>query len=326
MRSALNWGKKWWSPFSTSSNRMTSEGHELEKRLEELKTQNKALKAENKRLRSVTGPRVTYRQAVVLLLLISAAAAGGVFLYPDSRDILIGIAGIGAFGATLLGMLIQEWLLSASVCRTIFDTLWENETQIASRLGVAEASRYVPTDQEDLGVQLYLSRSIDDPIPASESLGSTVVSINNSYGLSLEPTGNELLALLERTNGELPEDVQVAALMLQEAIVDLFELAIGAEVLEIELSDNSENRLRFRVAGSVLGDAARLDHPIRSLIGVALAQVANKPIESEAWTEDNGNTVYVFSWENNASKRPAEVSRLKANEEVSNLIDNGHPR
>lgn len=306
------------SEFSTRSDGVPAEESDLGDRIEALEERNRELETENERLRSVTGPRVTYRRAVVLLLLIAAAAAVGTVLYPDSRDVLIGIAATGAFGAVLLGMLVQEWLLSASVGRAIYDTLYENETRIASRLGVAETSRYVPTDDESLGVRLYLSRSLDDPIPRPEALASTVVHVDDHYALLLEPTGSEFVDLLERTDGELPEDVQAATVVLREAVVDLFELAIGAEVVDLALSEGSENRVRFRVAGSVLGDAARLDHPIRSLLGVALARVVDEPVESEAWTEDNGNSVFVFRW-NEAIGRSAEVSRPGANEEVSGV-------
>lgn len=310
------------SEFSTRSDGVSSGGNVPEDRIEALEERNRKLELENERLRSVTGPKVSYRRAVILLLLIATAAGGGTVLYPDSRDVLLGIAGTGAFGAVLLGMLVQEWLLSASVGRAIYDTLWENETRIASRLGVAETSRYVPTGDESLGVRLYLSRSLDDPIPSSEALASTVVTVDDHYALLLEPTGGEFVTLLERSNGDLPEDLQAATVVLREAVVDLFELAVGAEVVNLEVSDGSENRLRFRVAGSVLGDASRLDHPIRSLLGVALARIVDQPVESEAWTQDNGNTVFVFRW-NEASERSTEVSRLEENDDVSELVGAG---
>lgn len=284
------------------------ERSDLAERIEVLEERNRELRAENEQLRSVTGPRVTYRQAVILLTLLSAVAAVGAFLYPDARDVLLGLAGTGAFGAILLGMLVQEWFLSASVGRALYDTLQENETRIASRLGIAEASRYVPTDHESLGVRLYLSRSLDDPIPRSESLASTVITVDDHYALLLKPTGSELVNILAQTNGGLPENVQDAAVVLREAIVDLFELAIGTEIVDLEISEGTENRMRARVAGSVLGDAARLDHPIRSFLGVALVRIVDEPVESEAWTEDNGNTVLVYRWTESASGQEDEVS------------------
>lgn len=299
------------SEYNTGSKEAAPEGADsdpdFEERIVTLEEQNRELKAENERLRSFSGSHVTYRRGAVLFILISATAAGGTVLYPGSRDVLIGIAGTGAFAAVLLGMFVQEWLLSASVGRAIYDTLWRNETRLASRLGIDGASRYVPTDQESLGVRLYLSRS-DDPIPSSESLASTVIAVDDHYALLLEPTGNELIATFERANGELPDDLHSAVVVLRESIVDLFELAVGAEVVDLDVLDGSENRLRFRVAGSVLGDAARLDHPIRSLIGVALARIVDEPVESEAWTEDNGNTVLVYRWTESVSEQEGEVS------------------
>jgi hypothetical protein len=275
----------------------TIERDDLEERLEALEERNRELEVENERLRSVTGPKVSYRRAAILFILVSAVAAAGAFLYPDSRDVLIGVAGTGAFGAILLGMLVQEWLLSASVARALYETLWRNERQIASRLGVAETSRYVPTGSDSLGVRLYLSRSIEDPVPPAESLGSTVVTVDDHYTLLLEPTGSEFVGIFERTNGDLPGDVRNAAVVLREAVVEQFELAIGAEVVDLELTNGSgRNRLRVRVWGSVLGDAARLDHPIRSFFGVGLAEVVGEPVESEAWTEENDNSVLVFRW------------------------------
>ena len=278
------------STYSEEEDHPSTRVSELEKRISELE-------AENERLQRILRPRVTYRQAVVLLILVSAVAAVGAFLYPESRDVLIAIAGTGAFGAILLGMLVQEWLLSASVSRAIYDTLWQNETRIASRLGVTEMSRYVPTAEESLGVRLYLSQSLEDPLPPPASLNPPVVTVDDHYALFLEPTGREFVAIFERTNGDLPEDVRIASVALREAVTEQFELAIGAEVVDLEVSDGiGRSQMRVRVWGSVLGDAARLDHPIRSFLGVALAKIVGEPIESEAWTEDNGNTVLVFRW------------------------------
>jgi len=285
------------SEVSTAPAGEASGASEPEERIETLEARNRELERENARLRSVTGPLVTYRHGVVLFLLVSVGAAAGTFLYPGSRDVLIAVAGTGAFGAILLGMLVQEWFLSASVSRAIYDTLCENETRIASRLGVAETSRYVPTGRESLGVRLYLSRSLDDPIPPSDALGSTAVTVDGHYSLLLEPTGAEFVDLFERTNGALPEDVRAAAVALRESVVHQFELAIGAEVADLELpSGPGRNRLRVRVWGSVLGDPGRLDHPIRSFIGVGIARVVGGPVESETWLDDNENTVLVFRW------------------------------
>lgn len=314
------------SEYNMDANGAAPDGtdSDLEKRIEALEKKNRSLKAENEQLRSVAGSRLTYRRAAILFVLISATAAGGAVVYPDSRDVLIGIAGTGAFGAVLLGILVQEWLISASVGRAIYETLWQNERQLASRLGTDGVSRYLPPDEGSLGVRLYLSRSLDDPTPPSDSLASSVISVDDHYALLLEPTGNEFIAILERTNGDLPEDIQAATAVLKEAIVDLFELAVGAEVADLDLSEGSENRVRFRVAGSVLGDAARLDHPIRSIIGVALARIADEPVESEAWTEDNGVSVFVYQW-HDAREPPDEVSRLKENEDVSRLVKENEP-
>jgi len=292
---------------------------ESEERIAALEERNRELETENERLRSVTGPRVTYRRAAVLLLLIAAAAAGGTVVYPESRDVLIGIAGTGAFGAVLLGMLVQEWLLSAAVGRALYDTLWENESRIAARLGVEDTSRYVPSGRDSLGVRLYLSRSPDDPIPSPEALASTVVTVEDHYALVLKPTGSEFVDILERTSGDLPEDLQVAGVVLREAVVDLFELAVGVEFVDLDLSDGGENRMRARVAGSVIGDAARLDHPIRSFVGVALARIVDEPVESEAWTEENGNTVLVYRWETDGSEPGEDVQGVEAEEGASEL-------
>lgn len=282
---------------STDAGEATAGRSDLEKRIGALEERNRELRVENERLRSVTGPRVTYRQGAVLFTLVSAAAVAGTVLYPESRDVLIAVAGVGVFGAVLFGILVQEWLLSASISRALYDTLWRNERRIASRLRVDEASRYVPSGVDSIGVRLYLSRSFDDPIPSGASLDSTVLTVDDRYTLLLEPTGKELVDVFERTNGALPDDIQAAAVTLREAVVQEFDLAVGAEIADLRLStDGGQNRLRVRVWGSVLGDATRLDHPIRSFIGVGLARLVEAPIESEAWTDDNDNAVLVFSW------------------------------
>jgi len=291
------------SELSTEPDGTSAGADELEERLEALEERNRELEVENERLRSVTGPRVTYRQAAVLLILVSVAAVAGTALYPESRDVLIGVAATGAFGAVLLGMLVQEWLLSASVSRALYDTLWENETRIAARLGVTETSRYVPTGPESAGVRLYLSRSLEDPIPPTGSLDSTVVTVDDRYALLLEPTGREFVDVFERTNGSLPDELEVATVALREAVVQQFELAVGTEVADLDLADGGgRSRLRVRVWGSVLGDATRLDHPIRSFVGVALARIVDEPVESETWTDEDENAVLAFRWGSEASE------------------------
>jgi hypothetical protein len=276
---------------STESTGTGTERSDLEARIDELE-------AENERLKTVVGPRVTYRRAAVLLILIAAAAAGATTVYPESRDVLIGIAGTGAFGAVLLGTLVQERLVSASVGRAIYDVLWENEFRIANRLRIAETSRYVPTDEESLGVRLYLTRSFEDPLPPSESMDSTVVTVGDHYGMLLEPTGREFLAELVRTNGDLPGNVRVAQVLLREAIAQQFELADSVEVVDLAFPDEAgRNRMTVRVWGSVLGDAARLDHPIRSFIAVSLARIVGEPIEAEGTTEENGSALLTFRWD-----------------------------
>ena len=294
------------SEFDVATDGTESQAPGDEERVEALEERVRELEATNERLRSVNGPRVTYRAAVILLLLVSAVAAGGTVIYPGSRDVLIGIAGTGAFGAVLLGMLVQERLLSASVSRALYDTLCRNESRLASRLRVAECSRYVPNGRDSLGVRLYLTRSLEDPIPPSESLDSTVVTVNDHYALLLEPTGHELVDLFERTDNELPGTVELATVVLREAVVQQFEIADSVEVVDLEFADGSgRNRMRVRVWGSVLGDAARLDHPIRSLVGVALARIVDSPVESEARAEDEGSALLTSRW----SGDPPETAR-----------------
>ena len=249
------------SEFGTGSTG-AGEGSELEERVEILEERNRELEAENERLRSITGPWMTYRRASVLLVLLSAVALAGTVVYPGSRTLLLGIAGTGAFGAVLLGALIRERFLSAPVSGAIYDTLWRNETRLASRLRVAETSRYVPNDRDSLGVRLYLTRSLEDPIPPSESLDSTVFELEDHFALLLDPTGRAFVELYERTNDDLPESAQLATVVLREAVVQEFEHA--------SLPRQSISTPRTAPVGnscdsaseSVLRDVFRLDPPV----------------------------------------------------------------
>ena len=275
---------------------------------DQLQARIQALESENERLRAVTRSRLTYRTALVLLVLVAALAVGGTAVYPGARAVLIGIAGIGAFSAVLLGMLVQERFLPASVGQAIYDAMWENEVGIASRLGVAETSRYVPTGGESPEVRLYLSRSLEDPIPATEALTGTTTRIDEHFGLLLEPTGRGFLDLFERTNGELPDRVELVTTRLREAVVQQFELADRVEVVETDLAEESaENRFTVQIWGSVLGDATRLDHPIRSFIAVALARTVNRPVIAEGSTDENGSSTLTFRWSSEPSDPTAAV-------------------
>jgi hypothetical protein len=252
------------------------------------------LQAENERLRSKLDTRVTYRRSAALLLAAAAAFLAATQVFPAEQDVLIALAGTGTFGAILLITLTAERLLPARVTEAVCDTTSRNRAAIAHSLGADGPIRYVPTDTGL--VRLYVAAAAYDGVPPSDALTATVVDEAEYYGLALEPTGRDLVAELERTSGDLPDEVDAALPMLFEAVTDLFELADSVETVNYgESVVAGGNQATVEITGSAVGDVTGIDHPISSLIGVGLATVVDGPVEVHAATDD-GTPLITFGW------------------------------
>jgi hypothetical protein len=256
------------------------------------------LEAENTRLRARLESGVTYRRVAGLFLAAAAIFLGGTQLFPSSEGVLLALAGTGVFGAVLLLALTSEPLVPAAAAGAVTDTMSQNLSDVSRAMGIDGHATYVPTSTGD--VRMYLSAAAYDRVPTvndQDNVG-TIYDEPDAYGLLLEPTGRHLLAVLEERATDLPEDAEAALPMLIEAATDYFELAESLETVSADESVVSGgSHVTIRISGTAFGNAADLDHPIPSLVGVGLATIIDEPVETKATTTDDGTTLVTFGWQ-----------------------------
>lgn len=248
------------------------------------------LKSENKRLREVgpeeDGPE--YRRAALLFLGTSALAGGASTVFPEARDVLIGLAGIGVFAAILLVTVTSERFVSARLADSIYETLSRNQEDIAAALGLEGDPVYIPTTS---GVVLTVTDSYRTVLTITEESESVSRSDGEIQSLLLQPIGLSLLRTLERTGKQLPNEVEDLVAMLTEAVEEQFEL-----VDNVKMTGSGNEWLTIQLSGSVIGDANGLDHPVVSLFAVCLATVNDGPVSVETTTASTEDPLITFQW------------------------------
>lgn len=220
--------------------------------------------------------RTTRLLPAVGLLLVAAAAAAGTVVAPEFGDVLVALAGTGVYGAVLLVTLTRGRYVPASVSRSIYEALSENETAIASEFGFDGGFRYVPGDSPADEVRLAALRTEEQQTSAIMTSGGTPTDAPTA--LFLKPTGSELFAEFEASYGDLPDDPEEALEALVEAAKDEFELADSLTIKE----ETGDALGTLRATGSVVGDTTHIDHPLQSFVSVGLVKTVGKPISAES--------------------------------------------
>ena len=254
---------------------------------EELAAQLAIVEAENERLRQeyARARQTAYRRTALGLGFVGVLSAIGAFVIPSARTILFALGGTGIFAGLLTVYLTPERFIAASIGEEVYTALAENESSIASELGLADVQVYVPSSEENGSAHLYIPQDSDDSVPPSEALESAFVIEDGARGLSLHPTGAALLTEFDRAlSDEMSHDPQLLADQLADGLVEQFELVRRG------VTEASEGRITIAVSGSAYGDVGRFDHPVPSFIATGIAQTLRTPVRVTIHAGDDPRT------------------------------------
>ncbi|MFC7096427.1 hypothetical protein [Halobaculum marinum] len=193
--------------------------------------------------------------AVFTGLGVLLVAAG--FAVPELRGLLVAWGGTALFLALLFRFVFTEPTVSAAVTTEVYTTLARNTRR---RTPTGE-HRYLP--DEDDGVSLAVD------------------------GETFDPIGERLLATVDTDAGEgaLSERLSV----LVDVVVNELELAGHVS------ATTADEEVVVTVVGSRVGTEELFDHPVVSLVGVALVRHLDTPITVDASVED-GVLVVTYRW------------------------------
>lgn len=209
-------------------------------------------------------------------LIVAAGAIAGAVVAPEFGDVLVALAGTGVYGAILFIALTGRRYVPASVSRSIYEALSENEATMASESGFDGGFRYVPGDSPADEVRLAALRTEEHQ--TSSTLTSDDTPADAPSALFLKPTGSELFAEFEASYGDLPENPEEVIETLVEVARDEFELADSLTIKR----ESRDSLATLRVTGSVVGDTTHIDHPLQSFVSVGLVKTIGKPISAES--------------------------------------------
>lgn len=260
-----------------------------------LRAQVEVLEAENERLREeyAAARRTQYRNTALALGVVGVLAAVVGVLFPNARTVLFALGGTGIFVAILTYYLTPEQFLPASLGRSVYETLADNEAQVVSELGLGDERVYVPTE-ERTKTRLFVPHHAEYEVPDSESLQDVFVVTDDERerGLALRPTGAALVDEFERAlTGDFGSDAATVTEQVTDALVEQFEVVDSTET-DI---DSAAGRATVGVTGSAYGAVDRFDHPVASTVAVALAQGLGTAVQVETESGDDGSSDYLVT-------------------------------
>ncbi|MFC7068739.1 hypothetical protein ACFQL9_03720 [Halobaculum lipolyticum] len=182
---------------------------------------------------------------------------------PAFRTLLVAWGGTALFLALLVRFVFTGPTVSAAVATDIYTTMAGN----ARRRNPTGERRYHPTEGD--GVSLVVG------------------------GETFEPVGERLLAAVETDAGSGPLNERLGVLV--DVVVNEFELAGRAS------ATTADGEATVTVAESRVGTTELFDHPVVSLVGVALARHLATPVAVEATVED-GRLVVTGRWSQGADE------------------------
>lgn len=255
------------------------------------------LRAEADRLREsyVRARRSRYRRSAVGFALLGLLATAGGVAVPGSRTVLFALGGTGLFAALLTWFVTPERFVSAGVGDAVFEALAGNHERLCRELGLSDERVYVPAADETTGVWLYVPQRSTGTVPDADALASLFVvgDDESTRGVSLRPTGETLFREFEAAlSGPLAGEPAELVAQVREAIVEQFEVADG---LRTDL-DADGGRLTVAVDGGPYGEITRFDHPVVSVVAVALARGLDRSVRVELAGE-NDEAVATLRWD-----------------------------
>lgn len=245
------------------------------------------LEAENRQLREeyTRARQASYRRTAIGLFVVGLIGLVGGLGFPTARTVLFALGGTGVFAGVLTYVLTPERFVSAQVGARVFQALRADRTAVIDELGLRGEPVYVPGD----GVRLFVPRREGEPLPdlaASTDL-FVVPEESERGGVAFHPTGEPLFEELDAArDGPIDATPQATASVVADALVELFELA---DSVDYDV-DAATNRVTFEIGGAGLGDPTGVDHPIPSLLAVALVRALDAPVRTDV-TDDDPLTV-----------------------------------
>lgn len=263
------------SNSTTDSDEGTTEAADEQRSVSKLQTRVAILEEENRRLRDeyARARTVTYRKTALGLGALGIVGILGAVLFPDAQDVLFALSGTGLFAAILTYVLTPERFVAASVGARVFRALSRDRDAVVDELGLAGDPVYVPGE----GVKLFVPRSANGNLPDGDALSDFFVVPDDprSGGVAFHPTGADLLTEFEEaSSGSVGSTPATVAPVLEDAVVELFELADGVD----HDVDTETARVTFEVDGIALGDPTRTDHPVVSFLAVGLASALDETV------------------------------------------------
>lgn len=279
---------------------------DVQAQLELLTEENRRLREQSRRLR-----QSQYRRTALGLGALGLLAGAGSALFPAVREVLLALTGIGLFSAVLVYFLTPERFVAASIGESVYGAHARNAKALVGDLGLKDIRVYVPVGDRE--TRLFIPQHVDYRVPDDDDLGGVIVVPDDERqrGVSLHPTGNDLVAEFEQTvSGELADEPTEFARQLADALVEVFELAESASVSPTLSSDNDtegirtspddsdvENRVTIGVVGRVYGDID-IDHPVASVVACGFAQQFGEPVVTDTISDSDSNfdTLLTVRW------------------------------
>lgn len=283
-------------------------GGDTEAQLELLAEENRRLREQSRRLR-----QSQYRRTAIGLGTLGVIAGAGAAVFPIIREILLALAGIGLFSAVMVYFLTPERFVAASVSESIYGAYARNARELVADLGLEDIQVYIPGKQ---GTRLFIPQHVDYRIPDDDDLEGVLLvpQDERQRGISLQPTGGELITEFKRTLSDEPAD-EPAELgrQLADALVEVFELADSASVSSASAVDNDdgtllagpaerrpEHRITIGTTGNIYGDGPVIDHPVTSVVACGIAQQLGQPVVADVTSSPDSDVDYLmtFYWQN----------------------------
>ncbi|WP_227356319.1 hypothetical protein [Haladaptatus salinisoli] len=267
---------------------------------DELAAQVALLTEENQRLRAeyVRARQAQHRRAALGMAALGGLAAVAAVLLPDSRPLLLALAGTGFFAAVLTYYLTPQQFVSAEVGERVYASAAAMGASIVDDLGLQDERVYVPTESDGnetfANVRLFLPQHADYVVPDGDELISPFVVTNDERGrgASFFPTGAALFREFETTmTNAVPDEPEALAGQLTDAVVEGFELVDSASA-DV---DRGGTTVTVGVRGSAYGSVTRFDHPVASFIATGMAKGLDAPVTVEQLPADDDRFDYLVS-------------------------------
>lgn len=269
------------------------DGEERQRRLDELRAENRRLREDYAR-----GRRLQHRQTAIALLGVGLVGIAAGITFPSARTVLLALGATGVFGSILTYFLSPERVMPATVGRSAYDATRETGSAIRDELGLADVAVYVPVDsaatETRAPVRLFVPQSPEYDLPSDDDLRSTFVVPDGGRrrGVAFTPTAGRMLAEFNQIRSvetDLRLDTRVAQLC--DALVEQFELVRAADA---EL-DEEMQRITVGVTGVTYPNAAGFDHPVASFLGGGLAHGLDAAVTVEVERVDDGDSDFLVT-------------------------------